>query len=131
VKLGQAGELCQDYVDSVPWLGIFSYEAVLKSPQRIMDAVFSAAQKAPLIDSIAYGKDRFARFWYPMSADNNDEEVEDGEWRVYDVKNVASSYFIGHLIDYLTVLDKRSSSFAWFPLKNGVQPKVLAKKAHP
>lgn len=129
VKLARNGQLCQEYTDRVPWLGVFSYEGALQSPEKLVDALSNAGNTtAIMIDCVAYGRDRLVRLWYPTQIDNNEEELEDGLWRVYEVKDVASSYFIGHLLDSLSTLDRRSSSFAWYPLENGTQPSVLAER---
>ena len=40
-------------------------------------------------------------------------------WHSYDLPDVAPSYFVGNLIDWLSSVDDPLTGYAWFPLLGG------------
>ena len=122
VKLANVGKLCCGSADSIPWLGVFSYEGTLHDNNLLLNAVEKAHQETNItINSIAYGKDRFVRFWPVGELEQGDNQgtATHAKWRIYGLRNLASSYFVGNVIDFLSGLDRPSNSYAWFPLTDG------------
>lgn len=131
VKLSQVGNLCREYADTIPWLGIFSYEATLKRDTLLLDALEGAVRETDTpINCLAYGKDLFVRYWpegeYERGDNPNERAV--ARWRSYGLDHLASSYFVGNVVDSLSNVDRRSSSYAWFPLTDGKKVHMLNER---
>ena len=69
---------------------------------------------------MTYGRDRFVSYWPENEFDIGDdpEKAALARWRVYELRKLASSYFVGSVVDSLAGLDQQSS-YAWFPLLKG------------
>lgn len=131
VKLAKVGELCRTCVDAVPWLGIFSYEGTLKADTLLLDAVEMAAKRTDIpINSVAYGRDYFVRYWPEGEYEQGDDHrlPAYARWRSYRLEHLASSYFVGNVVDSLTKLNRGSSSYAWFPLTDGKKVHLLNER---
>jgi len=121
-RLAQVGRLCRDCAQTTPWLGLFVYECGPQDDDTLLDAVEQAYVTTGIpVDCIAYGKDRFVRFWSEGELELGDEleEATRARWREYELEHLASSYFIGNVLDSLSNLDNRTNSYAWFPLSEG------------
>jgi hypothetical protein len=122
VKLAKIGKLCQEHGEAVPWLGIFSYEGTLQQAALLLNAVEAAYQQTgAVIDCLAYGKDRFVRFWKKGEIERGDapEAANVEKWRAYLLEHLASAYFVGNVVDALSTLSRKNNAFAWYPLSDG------------
>lgn len=122
IKLAKIGKLCRENGEGVPWLGIFSYEGTLQQNAPLLDAVEAAyEQTGAVIDCLAYGKDRFVRFWKTGELERGDapEAVNIESWRAYRLEDLASAYFVGNVVDALSTLSRKNNAFAWYPLSDG------------
>jgi hypothetical protein len=131
VKLAEVGRLCKSCVDEVPWLGIFSYEGRLTRHTFLLDAVeYAARQTGIAVNCAAYGKDFFVRYWSENEHERGDNQTEPtvARWRAYKLAHLASSYFVGNAVDALSDVDRRSSSYAWFPLTDGKKIHMLGER---
>ena len=121
-KLAAAGKLCHDVVGKTPWLGIFCYEQGVASYETPLDAVEHGYKESNTkINCIAEGASKFVRFWAKTERESGDgDAMKNSEgWRAYNLGQLAPSYFIGNLIDSLSELSRRESSYAWYPIQNG------------
>jgi hypothetical protein len=126
-KLASVGRLCRKCAHIDPWLGIFSYEGTRNADPLLLNAVKEAAENTDIaINCVAYGKNHFVRYWSEGECEQGDDRQKpaDPRWRIYRLENLASSYFVGNVVDSLSNLERHSSSYAWFPLREG-------KKVHP
>lgn len=131
VKLANVGKLCKENGSVGPWLGIFSYEAKLKNSKFLLNAVSTAYQKTEVvIDCLAYGKNRFVRFWGKGTLELGDdpEAANVEKWRVYDLKHLASAYFVGNVVDALSMLSRKNNAFAWYPLSDGKKVHIVDER---
>jgi uncharacterized protein DUF6602 len=132
VKLAEVGRMCRTWVDAIPWLGIFSYEGTLQTDSLILDAVESAANQTNVpINCMAYGKNYFVRYWAQDEHERGDirQEPAVARWRIYGLEHLASSYFVGNVVDALSNVDRQSSSYAWFPLTDGKKVHMLNERS--
>jgi len=130
-KLADVGRLCRVHGNGVPWLGIFSYEGPLQDDTLLLNAIENAAEKTGVpINCVAYGKDYFVRYWPKNEFERGDDRQEPryARWRVYRLEHLASSYFVGNVVDSLTKLDRQNSSYAWFPLTDGKKVHMLSER---
>lgn len=122
IKLAQIGRLCGGNGDPVPWLGVFSYEGQLRQQNVLLNAVEEAyRQTGVAINCIAYGKDRFVRFWKEDEIEAGDvpADLNHAKWRVYWLEHLASAYFVGNVVDSLSSFSRQNNAFAWYPLSEG------------
>lgn len=118
-KLSRVEEMCRDItgIDKV-WTGLFVFEGEANVQERLLQATGEAYnQTRRPINCISFGKSVFIRYW-SRGADVNSSE-RGPVWHSYELHNVAPSYFVGNLIDWISSFDDRSASFAWFPLLEG------------
>jgi Domain of unknown function (DUF6602) len=130
-KLASVGRLCRKYTQSDPWLGIFSYEGPRNADPLLLNAVEVAAEKTDIaINCVAYGKNYFVRYWSAGEYERGDDRSEpaDPRWRTYQLENLASSYFVGNMVDSLSNLERQSSSYAWFPLTDGKRVHMISER---
>lgn len=130
-KISTIGKLCRDNCGKTPWLGLFCYEADLKGPEHLLAAVQHAYGKTGIaVNAVAYGKNRFVRFWSYEELEAGDSQKDGLEcrWRVYDLQNLASAYFIGNAVEYMTDLSKEANSSVWYPLSEGKRVHMLSEK---
>lgn len=119
-KLSQVEEGCRNTTgkDSV-WTGLFVYEG---DEPHLHEQILSALGRAYAntkrpVNCVTVGRNIFARFW---TRGKDVDSVEKGPvWHSYELPNVAPSYFIGNLIDWMTTVDQESAGFAWFPMLGG------------
>lgn len=118
-KLSKIEDMCRDVTrrDSV-WTGLFTFNVDAVGHKSLLCAVADAYQttRRP-INCISLGKNIFIRHW-PRGADVYSAE-RGPVWHSYDLPSVAPSYFMGNLIDSISVVDQPSSGFAWFPALGG------------
>lgn len=118
-KLLRVKETCLDTTrkDRV-WTGLFVFEGNPNAQEHLLQATANAYNETKqVINCISFGKNVFIRYW-SCGADVNSQER--GEvWHSYELPEVAPSYFVGNLIDWITSVDDRSAGFAWFPLVGG------------
>lgn len=130
-KLAEVGKLCRTSRGVPPWLGIFSYEGTRNPDRLLLDAVEEAANKTDVaINCVAYGKDYFVRYWPENEYERGDDHLVsvNARWRTYRLEHLASSYFVGNVVDSLSNLEQRSSSYAWFPLTDGKKVHMLGER---
>ena len=120
-KLSRVEKLCRHVTgkDKV-WTGLFSFDAG-SSPSLLHRNALNGLREAHVetggaVNCISCGKNIFTRYWDRIvQVDGYVEEV----WHSYYIQNVAPSYFMGNLIDWITNIDNSTSGFAWFPLIGG------------
>jgi len=132
-KMASIGKLCQDNGQKLPWpwLGLFCYESPLQEHQALLNSVQVAYGKTGFaVNAISYGRNRFVRFWPYGTLETGDVHKDSTEcrWRVYDLKNLASAYFIGNVVDALTGLSDGNNSGVWYPLKDGKKVHMLGEQ---
>lgn len=130
-KLAQIGKLYHDNMSEIPWLGLFCYESDLQNHQFLLDSVqFAYGKTGIAINAVAYGRDRFVRFWPYLEQELGDRHQDTLEcrWRVYDLENLASAYFIGNVVDALTGVSDGANSGVWYPIKNGKKVHMLGEQ---
>lgn len=131
VKLAEIGKLCQENSEAIPWLGIFSYDGILKTDELLLNAVETAYKETgAVIDCLAYGKDRFVRFWKKGELERGDDPdaVNVEKWRLYEIEHLASAYFVGNVVDAVSTLSRKNNAFAWYPLSDGKQVHMRAER---
>lgn len=131
VKLATIGKLCRENGEAVPWLGIFAYEETLQQDAPLLEAVEAAYQQTgAVIDCLAYGKDRFVRFWKQGELERGDPPATANteKWRVYRLEHLASAYFVGNVVDALSTLSLKNNAFAWYPLPDGKRFHMKAER---
>lgn len=122
LKLAEIGWKCRNSGSDVPWLGIFSYEAKLQNNGLLFDGLERAFRETDVpINCLAYGKDRFIRYWSEgeLEAGDNPIEADRSRWRAYRLNHLASSYFVGNVVDSISNLDRSNNAYAWYPLSHG------------
>lgn len=118
-KLTSIEDMCRDLtgLDSV-WTGLFVFESESDQHSRILSACGSAYGKVKReIDCVCSGRKTFIRHW-SRGADVNSKE-RGPVWHSYELADVAPSYFIGNLVDWISRVDNHTASFAWFPALGG------------
>ena len=118
-KLTAIEEMCRDITgrDSV-WTGLFVFEGDITQQESILRACSSSYKsiKRP-INCITSGRQVFIRHWI-RGADVNSRE-RGPVWHSYELPDVAPSYFVGNLVDWISAVDNSTASFAWFPVLGG------------
>ena len=121
-KLSRVEELCRDVTrqDRV-WSGLFVFDGATNLKQlqgQVLTGVGSAYQSTKrVVNCISCGKTVFVRYW-SRGADVNSPE-RGPVWHSYELPNVAPSYFVGNLVDWVSSIDDSTASFAWFPVLDG------------
>lgn len=118
-KLSRVEEICRDITgkDRV-WTGLFIFDGDDAAQGRLLQATGEAYnQTRRVINCVSAGKNIFIRYW---SRGADVDSLERGPvWHSYELPQVAPSYFVGNLIDWVSSVDDRSAAFAWFPLIGG------------
>jgi hypothetical protein len=119
IKLAKVEELCRDTTgrDAI-WTGLFVFEGNGNDGERFLKALGQAYEDTKrIIHCAAAGRDLFIRHW------NRGRDVESLErgpvWHAYNLPQVAPSYFLGNLIDWISSVDNPNAQFAWFPALGG------------
>jgi len=129
-KLSNIEVMCRNdrRLDTV-WTGLFIYN---DSPTMATRSLNSLAQTyretRGAINCISAGVNTFIRFW------DAGENVggEDGPfWHSYNLPDVAPSYFMGNLIDWIGSIENNTSGFAWFPAIGGKEQFFTARQNLP
>jgi hypothetical protein len=131
VKLAKIGKQCRMNGEAMPWLGIFSYEGTLRQDAPLLNAVEAAYdQTEAVINCLAYGKDRFVRFWKKGELERGDapDTANVERWRAYRLEDLASAYFVGNVVDALSTLSRKNNAFAWYPLSDGKRVHMRAER---
>lgn len=118
-KLTKIEDMCRDFTghDSV-WTGLFVFEGEIDHQELILRATGAAyLEVRRAINCISSGRQLFIRHW-DRGADIGSTE-RGPVWHSYDLPNVAPSYFIGNLIDWICTIDDKTAGFAWFPALGG------------
>ncbi len=118
-KLSRIEEMCRDITgkDSV-WTGLFVYNGRERQQETILGALGSAYKiTRRVINCVAAGRTVFTRYW-SRGADVDSRE-RGPVWHSYALPDVAPSYFVGNLIDWISTVDHDTASFAWFPMLGG------------
>ena len=118
-KLSKVEEMCRDITgkDSV-WCGLFVFQGETDLQESILRAVGASYKTTKrIINCISCGRSVFIRHW-SRGADVNSEE-RGPVWHSYELPEVAPSYFLGNLVDWISAVDNDTASFAWFPMLGG------------
>ena len=100
------------------WSGIFAFNESDLSHEVMMRAVGEAkVNQIYPVNCISAGKSKFMRFWESGQVVSSPETG--GVWHLYDLPEVAPSYFIGNLVDSISPFKQSDASFAWFPVLGG------------
>ncbi len=119
IKLTKIEEMCRDITgrDSI-WTGLFVFDGDPSQQEQILRATGAAYKHVKrVINCITCGRKVFIRYW-KRGADVNSTE-RGPVWHSYELPEVSPSYFIGNLIDWISAVDNRTASFAWFPVLGG------------
>ena len=130
-KLARNGKLCQDSCGKMPWVGLFCYDQSLKDHQILLDAVqASYGHTGFAVNALAYGGNCFLRFCPAGRLEKGDSLSDSIEcrWRVYDLQDLASAYFVGNVVDALTGLGPDDNSSVWYPLTDGKKVHMLGEQ---
>lgn len=118
-KLTTVEEMCRDITgkDSV-WTGLFVFHGETNQQETILSAIAAAYKGVKrVINCISCGRTVFIRHWERGAAIGS---LERGPvWHSYELPEVAPSYFVGNLIDWISTVDNATASFAWFPMLGG------------
>ena len=131
VKLAKAASMCTLNDKNEVWTGIFSFEQELQTPDLILEGLDVANKKHRVqINCVAYGRNRFVRYWPKGHSEPGDapKERRRNRWRCYDLYDLSPAYFVANLVDSIAKLDDKYSSFAWFPIPGGKKPSMIAEK---
>jgi hypothetical protein len=118
-KLSKVEEMCRDVTgkDSV-WSGLFIFHCEGSLQENLLQAVGESYQQTKrVVNCISCGRSVFIRHWN-RGADVNSSE-RGPVWHSYELPDVAPSYFVGNLIDWISSVDHQTASFAWFPMLGG------------
>ncbi|WP_126933892.1 DUF6602 domain-containing protein [Corallococcus sp. AB018] len=118
-KLSQIENICQKSTgrDSV-FTGLFVFEGEHDDCEKILQGIaksYSVTNRP--INCVSYGKETFVRYW-PRGTEINSAE-QGSVWHGYKLPEVAPSYFLGNLIEWVGSGDVNSAGFAWFPAIGG------------
>jgi hypothetical protein len=119
VKLSKIEELCRNITgeDSI-WTGLFVFEGNGNDGERLLKAMARAYEETRrVVHCVAVGRDLFLRYW-TRGRDVNSQE-RGPVWHTYNLPQVAPSYFLGNLVDWVSSVDHRTAQFAWFPALGG------------
>ena len=118
-KLTTVEDMCRDVTgtDTI-WTGLFSFNDKDLSHTALLGAVADAYKisKRP-ISCVSCGKNSFIRYW-SRGADVSSEE-RGPVWHSYALPGVAPSYFVGNLVDSISLVERQSAGYAWFPVIGG------------
>ena len=118
-KLSTVEELCRDVTgeDSV-WSGLFVFQGDVTQQEAVLTALGSAYKTTKrVVNCVSAGRSVFSRYWN-RGADVNSNE-RGPVWHSYELPDVAPSYFLGNLIDFISAVDNNTASYAWFPMLGG------------
>lgn len=115
-KLSKVEAMCHEITekDSV-WSGLFSFEGKIDQQESILRAVGQAHnQTGRAVNCISCGPKVFIRYW--DAGDRVNSPVQGPVWHSYELPDVAPSYFMGNLVDWISAIDNKTTGFAWFPV---------------
>lgn len=119
IKLSRVEELCRDTTrkDTI-WTGLFIFEGNGEDGERYLKSMARAYEETRrIIHCVSAGRDLFVRHW-SRGRDVNSQE-RGPVWHSYKLPQVAPSYFLGNLIDWISSVDNQNAQFAWFPALGG------------
>lgn len=118
-KLSKVEELCRDTTGKdLIWTGLFVFEGNGNDGERLLKAMATAYQATRrVVQCVAAGSDLFLRHWTRGADINSDERGP--VWHTYDLPQVAPSYFLGNLVDWISSVDNSNAQYAWFPALGG------------
>ena len=123
VKLAEVEKLCREVqgTENV-WTGLFVYEGNESQHENLLKGIAKAYESTTLpINCVSYGKDLFIRHLETGSVVSS--PVQDSVWHSYHLRSMAPAYFVGNVVDSISLVDRRTSSFAWFPIPDGKEAK--------
>lgn len=118
-KLLAIEEMCRDITmrDSV-WTGLFIFDGETAQQESILRACSASYKKTKrVVNCVSCGRKVFIRYWNRGADVNSDERG--AVWHSYELPDVAPSYFVGNLVDWIAAVDNSTASFAWFPVLGG------------
>lgn len=107
--------------------GIFSFESTVNNYQRIVDQIAHSTNQISglqnhekyCVNHIALNKDWFYKFWPTYF-------IEDGRGQyLYEITDLAFSFFISNLMDYLSGSSVINNSSIWFPVDKNLQTRAV------
>ena len=118
-KLSRIENICRDATgnDQV-WTGLFIFEGKDDIAPRLLGGLSNAYETfLQKVNCVSEGRNTFVRYW-ERGADVY--SLESGPvWHAYTLPEVAPSYFMGKLIDFIGSVDNSTADFAWFPMLGG------------
>lgn len=107
--------------DSYPIGGLYVYDDTSVTDEDILSVLHELAQKdmERTLNFIAFGPNRFFRFWKNMGNAGNNLTTAPG-WHSYNLPDgMAQSYFCSNINLYYESNEDLVSQYAWFPLETG------------
>lgn len=106
------------------WVGLFVYNKGKISFSHLLDAMSSAAHGDPdrVINFVCLGPNTFVRYWEDGKVVNG--PVNGPVWHLYDLKNLAATYFINNFVFEVSSRIPYDQQRAWFPIR-GTKEKRL------
>jgi len=106
------------------WVGLFAYNEGAISYSDLLGAISSAAHGDPnrVVNFVCLGPNTFIRYWKDGKIVNG---PQDGPvWHLYDLKNLAATYFINNFVFEISSRIPHDQQRAWFPIR-GTKEKRL------
>lgn len=121
-KLSRIDKLCHEATkENRVWSGLFVFEGASNSTQlqqQVLDGLGTAySETRRVVNCVSCGSSFFARYWDRGAEVNSNENAR--AWHLYELPQVAPSYFVGNLVDWLSCVDCAAASYAWFPVLGG------------
>lgn len=111
-------------IGSNSWVGLFVYNNRNISYRYLLEAILNASQCDPdkIVNCVCLGSETFVRFW-------EDGKLVDGPqegpvWHLYDLPNLAATYFINNFVFELSLNIPPDQQRAWFPIRGGKEKRL-------
>jgi len=118
-KLSRIERMCSSSTHAqAVWTGFFIYKSTSRIARSLLASlVETTTATTGHINCISAGKNIFIRFW--SEDETLRSHIQGPVWHAYNLPDIAPSYFMGNLIDWIGSVDTTSASFAWFPAIGG------------
>jgi len=126
-KLSRDAKIIRQSSKKCP-VGLFVYNEENIGVEVLMDLLFEICnEEDKVVNYVSYGSRHFIRFWNDGS--EIDSPVGSGPvWHRYDLRNLASSYFIANFVFDCSLNIPESEQIAWFPYPGGKERKKMEAK---
>ena len=111
-------------IERKSWVGLFVYNKGEITYRYLLEALSSAALGDPdrFVNFVCLGPDTFVRYWEDGKVVNG--PVQGPVWHLYDLHNLAATYFINNFVFELSPSIPHGQQRAWFPIR-GTKEKRL------